>query len=93
MISEREFFATMPASIVKKDATGEIILQGVVDLILIRENEIFVLDYKTGKIDDEKFKRYSFQISAYADAIERAYEKKVTKKILCLIDEKKLIEI
>lgn len=92
ILQEREFYAKMPASIINKDASGEFILQGIVDLAVIHDNEVWILDYKTGKYSDEKRKKYEFQVAIYANAFERAFQKKVTRKVICFIDEQKNIE-
>lgn len=92
ILQEREFYAKMPASMIDKETTGEFILQGIVDLAVIHGDEIWILDYKTGKYSDDKRKKYEFQVKVYANALERAFEKKVTRKVICFIDEQKNIE-
>jgi len=94
ILKEREFIAEISAKIVDEKAyeSDKIILQGVIDLCAISEDEIYVLDYKTGKISDEKLEDYKFQIETYSNVIERVYNKKVTKKLICFIDEEKVIE-
>lgn len=93
IIKEREFFANFDAKISNPEADGKIIMQGVVDLTIMRGKQIFILDYKTGKFSKEKLKKYSFQLNVYADAISRAFDKNISKKLICFIDEQKLIEI
>ncbi len=95
ILKEREFYAKMPAKIISSDAgiDDSFILQGVVDLVIIRNNELIILDYKTGKINPGKLEKYNFQINLYADAISRAFNLPVQKKYLCFIDECKILEI
>jgi len=93
IFKEREFYARVPAAIIDKDAgDGEFIMQGVIDLLIIHSDEVWVIDYKTGKINDEKLKKYQFQLETYANICEKALNKKVTRKILIFIDEQKNIE-
>lgn len=94
ILTEREFYAKISTDEIRpSNANGEFVLQGIIDLLAVFEDYVIVLDYKTGKINDEKLKEYSFQLQTYSNIAERIYNKKVTKKILCLIDEQKIIEI
>lgn len=95
VVTEREFFAEIPATIIndKASAFDNIMMQGVIDFVAISEKEIYVLDYKTGKITDEKMEKYSFQLDIYSKICEKAFSLPVTKKILCFIDELKFIKI
>ena len=95
VIKEREFYAKINAKQIFEgaDNSDNFILQGVIDLLVLNEKELILLDYKTGKITDEKIKKYSFQLNLYADVTQKALQKQVTKKLLCFIDCQKLIEI
>lgn len=95
VIKEREFFAEVSTSLITGNKTSDdkFILQGVIDLLIVKKDEILLLDYKTGKISEIKIEKYKFQINAYADVVERALQRKVTKKYLLFVDEEKLIEI
>jgi len=93
IFQEREFYAKMPAKIVNGNAgDDEFILQGVVDLAVIHGDELWILDYKTGRYSDAKYQKYKFQIEVYSEVFERMFSKKVTRKIICFIDEQKNIE-
>ena len=93
IMREREFFASESAEISRQGASGKVIMQGVVDLIVIKNGKITILDYKTGKFDEEKLKKYSFQLNVYSDVIGRAFNMEVNRKLICFTDEQKLIEI
>lgn len=95
IIKEREFFAEIPSGkILGYEGTSEsVIIQGVFDLLAVKGDNMILVDYKTGKIDDEKLKKYKFQMDIYKFAAENAFQKNVSKRILVLIDEKKLLEI
>ena len=94
IIKEREFFASVPASIATSQNSNEnIIIQGVIDLAIIRDEGIILVDYKTGKMNEEKLNKYKFQMDVYSYAIEKAMGKKVLKRVLVLIDEKNMQEI
>jgi ATP-dependent helicase/nuclease subunit A len=73
-------------SLLTSAATGAdefVIVQGVADLVVFGEREIWLLDYKTDHFDEAelpaKVREYGPQLSLYALALERIYEKKVTR--------------
>ena len=94
ILQEREFYANMPATLFDKDINQDdvFVMQGVIDLIVVKGDEIWILDYKTGQIDDAKLEKYKFQIQTYADIAEKSFGKKVTRKVICLIDLEKFID-
>ena len=71
-------------SVVNTTNQNRVLVQGMVDLIILKPNEIFVVDYKTSRLTSEqKFKdKYAMQLNLYASAIEKFYNKKVTKKFI-----------
>jgi len=94
ILTEREFYSKVSTDRVKKsNAEGEFVLQGIIDLVAVFDDYLIVLDYKTGKCSDEKIKNYSFQLEIYSEIAEKIFNKKTRKKLLCFIDELKLIEI
>lgn len=94
ILTEREFFAKMSTDeIEKSNASGEFILQGIIDLVAIFDDYLIVLDYKTGRVNDQKLKDYEFQLRTYSKIASKIYGKNRTRKFLCLIDEGKLKEI
>ena len=60
-----------------------VIVQGVADLVVFGEKEIWLLDYKTDHFDavelSAKVREHGPQLSLYAEALERIYGKKVTR--------------
>jgi hypothetical protein len=56
-------------------------VQGVVDLAVIRDDEIWVLDFKTDRVLDVsgKIEGYTPQLRLYALALERIYGRPVTQ--------------
>ncbi len=95
IFKEREFYAKMPVSMIDKSANENdtFIMQGVIDLVVVKPEGLVILDYKTGSLDDEKFEKYKFQLNCYADVAQRAFGKKVLQKFLCMIDLQKILEI
>jgi len=67
-------------------AGEQILLQGVVDCALIEKDGIMVLDFKTDSVTEETLEaaveRYRPQVQAYADAMERIFQRKVKQALL-----------
>ena len=78
-------------------ALEQVLLQGVVDCALVEEDGITVLDFKTDFVTEETFQtrieQYRAQVSAYADALERIYQKKVKKAYLYFFQIGEFVEI
>ena len=73
-------------SLLTSAATGAdefVTVQGVADLVVFGEREIWLLDYKTDHFDEAelpaKLREYGPQLSLYAEALERIYKKTVTR--------------
>ncbi len=65
------------------EAGDFIIVQGVVDLAVILERELWVVDYKTGDVRpedlDHKARAYAPQLALYATALARIYRRPATQ--------------
>jgi ATP-dependent helicase/nuclease subunit A len=63
-----------------------VIVQGVVDLAVISEDQIWILDFKTDHVTvaavNNKVSEYRPQLALYARALERIYNRPVTKRWL-----------
>lgn len=67
-------------------AGEQVLLQGVVDCAVINTDGITLVDFKTDRVTPETVgeaaERYRVQLETYAGALERIFEKKVTRKLL-----------
>jgi ATP-dependent helicase/nuclease subunit A len=70
-------------------------VQGVVDLAVIRDDEIWVLDFKTDRVLDlaGKIEGYTPQLRLYALALERIYGKPVTQVWLHFFAVRKTVSL
>ncbi len=97
VIKEREFFAEVSANLLgypaENSSEAKVILQGVIDLVIVRNGQLHLLDYKTGRFSQNKLKKYKFQIETYAEVASRAFNMPVKNKFICFVDEGKLLEI
>ena len=73
----------------------KIIIQGAVDLCFIENGEIVLLDFKTDRVEkaDELKEAYSEQLSIYAKAVEKIFEKKVKEKVIYSFNLNKEIKL
>ena len=64
----------------------QILLQGVVDCLLVEEDGVTVLDFKTDYVTEETLaqlvERYRPQVQTYADAVSRIFERPVKASLL-----------
>lgn len=96
LLKEQQFLCQMPASkLIKTDEQSKILVQGVADLIIIKQNEIFLVDYKTSRLKNQAdfVKRYATQLDIYSKAIEDFYQKPVTQKLIYSFYLDKLLTI
>ncbi|MGN1208438.1 MAG: UvrD-helicase domain-containing protein [Christensenellales bacterium] len=73
-----------------KPIKDKILVQGIIDLMIEKENEIILIDYKTSRLNDiNLIKKYALQLNLYEKAISEAYpEKKITKYIYSIFLDK-----
>ncbi|MDP0506782.1 MAG: ATP-dependent DNA helicase [Fusobacterium sp. JB019] len=76
-------------------ASENYIIEGVVDLVVEKNGQLEIIDFKTGKFQNE-IKEYKEQIQVYAYLLEKKYSKKIIKGKIFYINEeknKKVIEV
>lgn len=79
IMREREFFMNMHQDLQ--------IVQGVVDLAVINNNQAIIADYKTGNFSSKQnLQKYAKQIDLYAQAIEKSFDCKVTKRAIIAVE-------
>ena len=97
LYKEQPFTAFVPANMVESDYTGEseILLQGIIDLLAVKDDEAIIIDYKYSTvINQEKLvERYKKQLELYSFAVEKVLKKKVKATYLLNLNTCKLIEV
>lgn len=79
IMREREFFMNIHQDLQ--------IVQGVVDLAVINNNQAIIADYKTGNFSSKQnLQKYAKQIDLYAQAIEKSFDCKVTKRAIIAVE-------
>ena len=73
----------------------EILVQGVIDLFVVKDKEIVLIDYKYSNSNSEEYliKKYKNQIKLYKKALENALNLKVGQTFLLSLRNNKLINV
>ena len=89
---EADFMMYVPYNeIVESDVEDKVLVQGVVDLIIERENSVDVVDYKFSKLSAKTLKeKYTEQLLLYKKAVESAFNKRVEHMYIYSIDKAEL---
>ena len=93
---ERQFLSYFNASEISNTTEdSKVLIQGVADLIIEKENEIYLIDYKTSRLNSEQdfVKKYKTQLDIYSKSIQSYFGKPVTKKLVYSFWLNKLIII
>lgn len=80
---------------VENSSSEEILLQGIVDLMYVKDDKIYIVDYKTDRAFNEDIflQRYTEQLSLYGLALGDILGKEVASKILYSFELDKSIVI
>ena len=89
---EAEFMMYVPYNeIVESVASDKVLVQGVVDLIIEKENSVDIVDYKFSKLGAKALKeKYAEQLELYKKAVELAFNKKVEHMYIYSIEKGEL---
>jgi len=73
----------------------KVIIQGIIDVFYIKEDEVYLLDYKTDQVKkiDELVSRYGIQLDYYKETLERITGKKVVKNMIYSFKFNEMIEL
>lgn len=93
---EREFVVKEKlCNLISSNLEDEILLQGVVDLFVVKEDKIVLIDYKYSNAKEDKYliSKYKNQLKLYKIAIENAFNKKVESVYLLSLKNSKIIPV
>ena len=81
---EQPFIAQMAANeISNTNATGDVLVQGIIDLLAVKGDKAIIVDYKYSKKSISHLKEtYAYQLALYKKAVEKTLKLKVEKTIL-----------
>lgn len=77
------------------DNNTKVIIQGIIDLVVIKDDISYLIDYKTNRTNNEEFLKsnYALQLQIYSDAFYNATNVAIKKKFLYSFCLGKLIEV
>lgn len=92
---EKDFILSIPANLVlETKSTESVLVQGIIDLLIIDNNDAYIVDYKYSKSSKEHLvERYKKQLNLYAFAVEKILGKKVKGKTLINLYSGEMVEI
>lgn len=111
MMQQKDIYREVPFSLTLKaeevypefaeDDKEEVLIQGVIDCLIPKEDGWIILDYKTDAIDGEitpeleqkLIKRYQIQLSLYREAVERIWKQPVKESYLYYFSKQLLIQV
>ena len=96
LFREQEFLMYVPlCELTNSSITDKVLIQGIVDLICVKNDAIYIFDYKTSntKNVEERAKSYVTQMLCYQKAVEGALNCKINKKFLYFFLQERLILI
>jgi ATP-dependent helicase/nuclease subunit A len=81
---EKSFLVQIPAkTLIGMDSKENILLQGVIDLLVVKDECAYIIDYKYSALDKQSLKaRYEKQLDLYAYAVQKSLNLKVEGKAL-----------
>ncbi len=92
---EKKFYCLVNGEELGYLSNEKVLVQGVIDLLCEKDNEIILIDYKLSSIadDNDLIKKYKTQLTLYKKAVEIITGKKVSKTYLINILQDRVVEI
>ena len=93
VVTAKRIFKHLP------DNEDSMLIHGIIDGFVELDDEIILFDYKTDHVVPTQkgiqkvIDKYKQQLNLYAEALETSYQKKVTKRMLCLLSIGQSIDI
>lgn len=93
ILKEQKFVMNVPYNqVVSSNITDKILVQGVIDLLVINNNNICLLDYKLSKKTNQQIKEtYKKQLDIYSLAISKGFKNFKIKKYILNLYQNELI--
>ncbi len=92
---EQKFCSTIKAREIGYDSDEDVLIQGIIDVLVIEDDGVWILDYKLSTIESEEdlIKAYKKQMYLYKNAVEKVLNVKVKKVTLINILQEKIVNI
>ncbi|HOQ84493.1 MAG TPA: helicase-exonuclease AddAB subunit AddA [Phycisphaerae bacterium] len=80
-----------------RDPRDVVLVRGIVDLVIRRETDLLILDYKTDDIPEDqcaaRAEHYRTQLAHYAEALGAAYRRSVGGQYLVFLSPRQIVEL
>lgn len=84
---EKEFYM-----LYEKENQTPSVMQGIVDLLIIKNNKLIILDYKTGNLSNKEIlEKYTRQVEIYALAMKKCFDMEIDKMCIASVKNGKMI--
>ena len=96
VLKEQKFVMRVNYNEVNKssDITDKILIQGTIDLVVIKQDQILLIDYKLTKKTDEQIKSTYFkQLELYSMALGKMFKNKPIKKLILNLKSENIIDL
>ncbi len=95
VMREKSFLLRVPCDEIREsECTDEVLLQGVIDLLIVKDGEAVVVDYKySGASESVLIERYKKQLSLYKKAVEEILGIKKVRVYLLSLKNAKYVEL
>ncbi len=93
---ERKFCQLVPAEkLLNKKVGGEVLIQGILDLVALKDKKAVLIDYKISTIesDADLIKAYKTQLELYAYALEKTLGVEVEGKYIINVLQEKVLTV
>lgn len=90
---EQPFMIKKAAKSIGVEGEGDVLVQGVIDLLVIDGDNAVVVDYKTGKPHSRFEEGYFKQVNLYGEAVETLLKLNVRKKCLYYFSTGEFVEV
>ena len=97
--NEYRFITKIPCNKINPEISESIedstLVQGVADCVIIKDNRIIIVDYKTDNSKSKQYfiDEYSYQLNLYADALTKIFSLPIEKKIIYSFKMRECIEV
>ncbi len=91
---EQPFIANVPAEMAGERGRAQVLIQGVIDLLAVKDGGAVIIDYKySGRTEDALVSAYGKQLELYAYAVEKVLKYKIEAKYIFNIKTSEVIEL
>lgn len=95
ILKEQKFVMRVPyCQVANSNCLDNVLIQGVIDLLIIKQNQIIIIDYKLSSKQEEQIaSTYQKQLYLYGLAVEKYFKNLPVKKLILSLKTSKIIDM